>query len=52
MLRYLAKRFAYYVVLLVVAVFLAYALSSAALNPAPTSRTSSPGPRPPRWTGS
>ncbi|WP_327067082.1 ABC transporter permease [Kitasatospora sp. NBC_01250] len=33
MLRYLAKRFAYYVVLLVVAVFLAYALSSAALNP-------------------
>ncbi|GAB2707467.1 ABC transporter permease [Kitasatospora kifunensis] len=33
MLRYLAKRFAYYVVLLIVAVFLAYALSSAALDP-------------------
>ncbi|MCX4748841.1 ABC transporter permease [Kitasatospora sp. NBC_01287] len=33
MLRYLAKRFAYYVVLLIVSVFLAYALSSAALNP-------------------
>ncbi|WP_035848976.1 ABC transporter permease [Kitasatospora azatica] len=33
MLRYLAKRLAYYLLLLVVAVFLAYALSSAALNP-------------------
>ncbi len=33
MLRYLAKRLAYYLVLLVVAIFLAYALSSAALNP-------------------
>ncbi|GAA1243749.1 ABC transporter permease [Kitasatospora nipponensis] len=33
MLRYLAKRLAYYLALLVVAVFLAYALSSAALDP-------------------
>ncbi|MGF1428485.1 ABC transporter permease [Kitasatospora sp. LaBMicrA B282] len=33
MLRYLAKRFAYYVVLLVVSIFLAYWLASAALNP-------------------
>ncbi|MGK4580948.1 ABC transporter permease [Kitasatospora sp. HPMI-4] len=33
MIRYLAKRLAYYVVLLVVAVFLAYALSSSALGP-------------------
>ncbi|MDH6142589.1 peptide/nickel transport system permease protein [Kitasatospora sp. GP30] len=33
MLRYLAKRLAYYVVLLVVSVFLAYALASSALNP-------------------
>ncbi|MEY9947699.1 ABC transporter permease [Kitasatospora sp. GAS1066B] len=33
MLRYLAKRLAYYLVLLIVSVFLAYALSSAALNP-------------------
>ncbi|MFE0461189.1 ABC transporter permease [Kitasatospora sp. NPDC058965] len=33
MLRYLAKRLAYYLVLLVAAVFLAYALSSAALDP-------------------
>ncbi|GAA1977728.1 ABC transporter permease [Kitasatospora viridis] len=33
MLRYLAKRLAYYLVLLVVSVFLAYALASSALNP-------------------
>ncbi|MFB7663798.1 ABC transporter permease [Kitasatospora sp. NPDC056138] len=33
MIRYLAKRLAYYVALLVVAVFLAYALSSTALGP-------------------
>ncbi|PYC84349.1 peptide ABC transporter permease [Streptomyces tateyamensis] len=33
MLRYLAKRLAYYLVLLVAAVFLAYALASAALDP-------------------
>ncbi|WP_035793624.1 ABC transporter permease [Kitasatospora mediocidica] len=33
MLRYLAKRLAYYLLLLVVSVFLAYALSSASLNP-------------------
>ncbi|MFI9273689.1 ABC transporter permease [Kitasatospora sp. NPDC052896] len=33
MLRYLAKRLAYYLLLLVVAVFLAFALASSALNP-------------------
>ncbi|MCG6496238.1 ABC transporter permease [Kitasatospora sp. A2-31] len=33
MLRYLAKRFSYYAVLLIVAVFLAYALSATALRP-------------------
>ncbi|MFD0572219.1 ABC transporter permease [Kitasatospora gansuensis] len=33
MIRYLAKRLGYYVVLLIVAVFLAYALSSTALGP-------------------
>lgn len=52
MLRYLAKRFAYYLVLLIVSVFLAYALSSAALNPGRTSRTRRPARPPPRWTGS
>ncbi|KQV11773.1 MULTISPECIES: ABC transporter permease [unclassified Kitasatospora] len=33
MIRYLAKRLGYYVILLIVAVFLAYALSSTALGP-------------------
>lgn len=55
MLRYLAKRLSYYAVLLIAAVFLAYAISATALQPRtyfdakvparPPSRSSASSPR-------